>query len=151
MSRCHFLFSAIFVFQKSYTENILRIGRNEAQSSYFTVTETESKAETEEGQEAATPGGGVGPPGRATRWCGPLVHPLTSSFRLYILSDAKTLNSPIAVHEKFRSAAVIEDQFQGTKVYVPAPYRDGELPLEPSPSTPLPSSSPLLSPMMRRE
>jgi hypothetical protein len=28
---------------------------------------------------------------RATRWCGPLVHPLTSPFRLYILLDEKTL------------------------------------------------------------
>jgi hypothetical protein len=31
------------------------------------------------------------PPGRATRWCGPLVHPLTSLFRLYILLDKKLL------------------------------------------------------------
>jgi hypothetical protein len=30
-------------------------------------------------------------PSRATRWCGPLVHPLTSPFRLYILLDEKTL------------------------------------------------------------
>jgi hypothetical protein len=91
------------------------------------------------------------PPSHATKWCGPLVHPLTSPFRLYILSEAKTLKSPIFVHEKFRSAATIEDQFWGTEVSVPAPCRDGELPPEPSPSTPLPSSSPLLSPMMRRE
>jgi hypothetical protein len=33
------------------------------------------------------------PPGRATRWCGPLVHPLTSPFRLYILLDKKTLRA----------------------------------------------------------
>jgi hypothetical protein len=30
-------------------------------------------------------------PGRAMLWCGPLVHPLTSPFRLYILLDKKTL------------------------------------------------------------
>jgi hypothetical protein len=41
------LFSAVFVFQKSYTENILRIGRNKSRSSYFSWHETESKAETE--------------------------------------------------------------------------------------------------------
>jgi hypothetical protein len=38
LTRCHSvssLFSAIFVFQKSYTGNILRIGRNKSQSSYF--------------------------------------------------------------------------------------------------------------------
>jgi hypothetical protein len=33
------------------------------------------------------------PPSRATRWCGPLVHPLASPFRLYILLDKKTLKA----------------------------------------------------------
>jgi hypothetical protein len=36
--RCHSassLFSAVFVFQKSYTENILRIGQNKNRNSYF--------------------------------------------------------------------------------------------------------------------
>jgi hypothetical protein len=33
------------------------------------------------------------PPSRATRWCGPLVHPLTLPFRLYILVDEKTLKA----------------------------------------------------------
>jgi hypothetical protein len=49
-------------------------------------------------------------------------------FCLYILSEAKTLNHPVSVHEKFHSAAAIEDQFWGTEVSIPAPYRDGELP-----------------------
>jgi hypothetical protein len=35
MPQCQFLFSTTFVFQKSYTGNILRIGRNESQTSYF--------------------------------------------------------------------------------------------------------------------
>jgi hypothetical protein len=55
MPPCQFLFSAIFVFQKSYTGNILGIGQNESRSSYFADTKTESKGEMEEGQEAATP------------------------------------------------------------------------------------------------
>jgi hypothetical protein len=71
--------------------------------------------------------------------------------RLYILPEEKTLRGPALVHEKFRSAAAIKDQFWGTKVSVPAPCRDGEFPPEPSLSTPPPSPSPLLSPMMRRE
>jgi hypothetical protein len=33
------------------------------------------------------------PPGCATRWCGPLVHPLTSPFCLYILLNEKTLKA----------------------------------------------------------
>jgi hypothetical protein len=43
------LFSAVFVFQKSYTWNILGIGRNKSRSSYFSLYETKSKAETEGG------------------------------------------------------------------------------------------------------
>jgi hypothetical protein len=44
------------------------------------------------GPEGSRTIGWHGPPhGRATRWCGPLVHPLTSPFRLYILLNEKTL------------------------------------------------------------
>jgi hypothetical protein len=91
------------------------------------------------------------PPGRATLWCGAPRCPLASPFHLFNASDAKTLNQLASIHKKFHSATAIEDQFRGTEVSVPAPCRDGELPLEPSPSTPPPSPSPLLSPMMRRE
>jgi hypothetical protein len=49
------LFSVVFVFQKSYIGNILRIGRNKSQSSYSSQHETESKAEMEGSQRVATP------------------------------------------------------------------------------------------------
>jgi hypothetical protein len=62
MPQCQFPFSAIFVFQKSYTGNIIRIGQNKSRSSYFADTKTESKGETEKGQEAATPWGGAAYP-----------------------------------------------------------------------------------------
>jgi hypothetical protein len=55
MPHGQFMFSAIFVFQKNYTGNILGIGRNKSQSSYLPDTKTESKGETEESQEAAAP------------------------------------------------------------------------------------------------
>ena len=58
---------------------------------------------------------------------------------------------PVNFHKEFRNAAAIVDKFRGTEVSVPARCRDGELPPEPSISTPSPSSSPLLTPMMRRE
>ena len=46
------------------------------------------------GPEGSHAIGWRGPPlGRATRWCGPLVHPLLSPFRLYILLDEKTLRA----------------------------------------------------------
>jgi hypothetical protein len=58
LTRCHSassLFSAIFVFQKSYTGNILKIGRNESRSSYLLDTKTESRGETEMDQGTAAP------------------------------------------------------------------------------------------------
>jgi hypothetical protein len=54
LTRCHSassLFSVVFVFRKSYIGNILGIGRNKSQSSYFFRYETESKAETEGGHD----------------------------------------------------------------------------------------------------
>jgi hypothetical protein len=49
------LFSAVFVFQKSYTGNILGIGRNKSRTSYFSRHESKSKDEMEGGQGPATP------------------------------------------------------------------------------------------------
>jgi hypothetical protein len=55
------------------------------------------------------------PSGRARVWCGPLVHPLTSLFRLYILSEAKTLNSPVSVHESSAAPPPSKTNFGGQK------------------------------------
>jgi hypothetical protein len=52
LTRCHSassLFSAIFVFQKSYTGNILRIGWNKSRTSYFSRHKTKSEDETKGG------------------------------------------------------------------------------------------------------
>jgi hypothetical protein len=64
LTRCHSassLFSAIFVFQKSYTGNILGIGRNEARTSYFSRTRDEVQRRAGGGQGSATPYGGALP------------------------------------------------------------------------------------------
>jgi hypothetical protein len=55
LTRCHSassLFSAIFVFQKSYTGNILGIGRNKSRISYFyrSFAKTEDETEGARGQ-----------------------------------------------------------------------------------------------------
>jgi hypothetical protein len=55
LTRCHsasFLFSAVFVFQKSYTGYILGIGRNKSRTSYFyrSFTKTEDEIEGARGQ-----------------------------------------------------------------------------------------------------
>jgi hypothetical protein len=65
LTRCHSassLFFAVFVFQKSYTGNILGIGRNKDRNSYFSRTK-------DEGQTRA----GGGPEGSLTlEWRAPL-------------------------------------------------------------------------------
>jgi hypothetical protein len=58
----------------------------------FSRHETESKAETEGARGRPHHRVARATPSRARLWCGPLVHPLTSPFRLYILLDEKTLS-----------------------------------------------------------
>jgi hypothetical protein len=81
LTRCHRAssqFFAVFVFQKSYTGNILIIGWNKSQSSYFSRSVMESKAETEGSQEAAVPPHGAGHPLDAL---GPGVGPWSTFWR----------------------------------------------------------------------
>jgi hypothetical protein len=54
--------------------------------------------------------------------------------RLYKASGQKTLGESAIFQKEFRSSAPAADKFRGIEVSVPAPYRDGEVPLEPSPS-----------------
>jgi hypothetical protein len=96
LTRCHsasFLFSAIFVFQKSYTGNILGIGQNKSEVSIFLDTRQSPKQRRSGARGQPRHRVARATPGCATRWCGPLVHPLTSPFRLYILLDEKTLRA----------------------------------------------------------
>jgi hypothetical protein len=68
LTSCHSAssrFSAIFVFQKSYTGNILRIGRNKFLKSYFFQKLPEIRRGDEEGPQATlTPGRRGLAPGR---------------------------------------------------------------------------------------
>jgi hypothetical protein len=54
--------------------------------------------------------------------------------RLYKASGRKTLEESAKFPEYFRSSAAAIDEFRGTKVSIPAPCRDGEVPPEPSAS-----------------
>jgi hypothetical protein len=54
--------------------------------------------------------------------------------RLYKASGWKTLGESVKFPEQFCSSAAATDEFRGTEVSVPAPYRDGKVPPEPSPS-----------------
>jgi hypothetical protein len=142
MPQCQFPFSAIFVFQKSYIGNILRIGGNEAQNSYFPDTRRSPKQRRRRARRQPHPL-------VARPWLrqGVVWAPWPpSDIALLPIKSLRRKNpkSIGAIQEKFRSAAAIEEQFQGTKFSVPALCRDGKLSPEPSPSM-------LLTPMMRRE
>jgi hypothetical protein len=54
--------------------------------------------------------------------------------RLYKASGQKTLKEWAKFPKQFRRSAAAADKFWGTEVSVSAPSRDGEVPLEPSPS-----------------
>ena len=151
MPQCQFPVFCCFWFQKSTSANILGIARNKRPRPYFFSAVTESEGETKRSHGAAspclgsglglaTPRGAVGPSG--------VRRPRPSAYKLP--PDAKTLIPRVIFQKGFRSTAGIDDKFRGTEVSVPARRWDGELPPESSPSTPPPSSSPLLTPMMRR-
>jgi hypothetical protein len=163
LTRCHSassLFSAIFMFQKSYTEIFSELDKTKPESPIFPGHKMKTEGEPEGDQGAATPRAGT-PLDHARGWCGPPGCPLTQPLRLYKAFRLQTVNQSAFFPEKFRSATAVEEQFWGTEVSVPAPYRDGEVPSEPSPSTPSPpppspstsppSPSTLMSPMVRRE
>jgi hypothetical protein len=96
------LFSVVFVFQKSYTGNILGIGWNKNRTSYFSRTRVRVQSRD---------GGGPGPdhtlgqrglgPDHATRGWAPLVHLLPPPFRLYIPLDGKNLKTRSIFHETY--------------------------------------------------
>jgi hypothetical protein len=73
MPQCEFLFSAVFVFQKVTQEIFSELDETEAEVPIYL-----NGRQSPEGRRSRT-GRTIGwrgpPPGSATRWCGPLVHP----------------------------------------------------------------------------
>jgi hypothetical protein len=101
LTRCHSansLFSTIFVFQKSYTENILGIGRNEARPPIFPRRKTKTEGEPKGGQGPTIAGDVRPPPGRTRGGVGPLAA-LRCHLSAYIKPpDSKTLNQSAFSH-----------------------------------------------------
>jgi hypothetical protein len=89
------LFSTVFVFQKSYTGNILGIGRNKSRTCYFSRSIAKSKDEPEGGQSLAPHPRVAQPrPGlrhKGVRPAGP--PPDTALSPIYIPLDRKNLNA----------------------------------------------------------
>jgi hypothetical protein len=139
LTRCHSassLFSAVFVFQKSYTGNILGIGRNKSRSSYFSRHKTESKVETEGGSHAigwrgpplAAPPGGVG------HWSTPdiALPPIYSPRR----ENPKGLNS--FLENILQAATVVDARSGGSRSSSRHPAGEGNHHRRPSSSPCLP-------------
>jgi hypothetical protein len=133
-TRCHSassLFSVVFVFQKSYTRNILGIGRNKSWSSPIFLTRDGVQSRDGGGPEGSRTIGWRGPPpGHATRWCGPLVHPLPLPFRLYILLDEKTLRAGTLFQKTYCNHRHCRCEIGRVQKLLPAPCRRGESPPE---------------------
>jgi hypothetical protein len=95
------LFSVVFVFQKSYTGNILGIGQNKIRTSYFSRSVTKSKDETEGVRGRPHPRVAWPSPGPHHQGVRPLVHLLMLPFRLYIPLDEKNLKTHSIFHETY--------------------------------------------------
>jgi hypothetical protein len=76
------MFSAIFMFQKSYIGNILRIGRNKSRNSYFARRKDEHRTGAGGGPEGTLTMGWCAPLARAALWWGGPGPPLTPPFHL---------------------------------------------------------------------
>jgi hypothetical protein len=123
--------AAVFVFQKSYTGNILGNGQNKSRSSYFSRHETESKAETEGGQQAGTPWGSAAypwpaPPGGVAAWPTSCCRPSA-----YIFSSARKPKGPDQFSSKHTtSRRRCRHEIGRVQKLFPAPCWRGESPPE---------------------
>ena len=119
---------------------------------YFIRRHLESEGETKWSHEGPTRGLGTAKHLPAPR--GSVVTSCTASRRplaYILLLPRKPKKDRRFPQKSSRAPPPSETLIRGTEVSVSAPCRDGELPPEPSPSTPPPPSSSLLPPMMRRE
>jgi hypothetical protein len=133
LTRCHSassLFSAVFVFQKSYIENIIGIGQNKAKVPIFP---------TWDGVQSRDGGGPAGrctigwrglPLARATRLCGHLAHLLTPPFRRYILLSKENLKTWSIFHKTYCKPPLSRHEIGRVQKLFPALYRRGESPPE---------------------
>jgi hypothetical protein len=126
------LFSAVFVFQKSYTGNILGIERNKSRTSYFSRTRVGVQSRDRGGPG---PGHSLGRRGQAlartTKGWAALVHLLTPPFRLYIPLDGKKPKGPDQFSTKpTASCRHCQREIGRVQKLFLAPCRRGESPSE---------------------
>src|SRR3954447_153199 len=109
MPQCQFLFSAIFVFQKSCTGNILRIAWDKFPVPYFHVTKLEPEGDLKGGSQVARQGPGTDWPWPAPGSClGPLGR-LRLRLFAHIFSVSGKPWTPERKSTKSSTAAVIDE------------------------------------------
>jgi hypothetical protein len=134
LTRCHSassLFSAVFVFQKSYTGNILRIGWNKSRTSYYLTKLPKDRRGDRGGHRPATQQGGAASPWPAPPTCeATLVHLWRCPFAYKDPPDEKNLStrSIFQKHIAIRRRRRLE--IRRVQKLFPAPCRRGESPPE---------------------
>src|SRR3954452_11346726 len=103
MPQCQFLFSAVFVFHKSCTGNILGIAWDKLPALLNHVTKTMSEGDLRGASQVARPHPGGLTLARAWVASGPSRAPPTLPLRLFIPRFGKTLDTREKFHEKFHS------------------------------------------------
>ena len=118
-----------FWFQKGCSGNILGIGRNQRQTSYFSRKAPEHRRRVGGEPGAHQRGGPRGPhPGRAPLWGGHPVDPPAPPLRLYKPFRPKNARPIDETPERLQGRRRHrETPIRGTEVSVPAPCRDGEV------------------------
>jgi hypothetical protein len=129
------LFSAVFVFQKSYKGNILGIGRNKSRNSYFSRTRVGVQSRDGGGPGPGHTLGRRGPsPGRATRgWA-----PWSTSWHLpsaYIFPSMGKTKTPINFPRNLlQAAAIVDARLGGSMSSSRHPAGEGNIRQRPSSS-----------------
>jgi hypothetical protein len=142
LTRCHSansLFFAVFVFQKSYTGNILGIGRNKSRSSYFSRHEMESKAETKGARGQPHHGVARPAPGPRHQVVGPPGPPPDAALSPIYSPQRENLKALINFPQNIlQAAAVVDARSRGSRSSSRHPAGEGNHHQRPSSSPRLP-------------
>jgi hypothetical protein len=127
LTRCHSassLFSAVFVFRKSYRKYSRNWTKQKPKFLFF-LTRDRIQSRDGGGPAGRQPIGLCGLPlARATRWCGRLAHLLTPPFRLYILLGEENLR-PDQFSTKHTASRRHRCEIGRVQKLFPAPCRRG--------------------------
>jgi hypothetical protein len=140
LMRCHIAtvpvsyFLLFLCFRKATQEIFSELDETKAEVPIFPGTRRSPKQRRRGTEGSRTIGWRGPPPGHATRWCGPLVHPLTSPFRLYILLDEKTLGPNSFLENILQAIAIVNARSGGSRSSCRHPTREGNHHWRPSSS-----------------